>query len=207
MPVARAEQVRFEPEDPDIALMMQTGEMPFRHLQRFRHTWYVERGFTAAYSPICDGPCTTELVPGPYHLALAKDGGRAHPVGSVVLNGPSTIQGSYEDRSALRLLGGALVVGGIIGGIVMIVVSLECQDYNPDDGTCSNNVNGPLLAGGIGVIVAGAIVGGILASQRDTAHITVTPLTLPTVGALKESPMASLGAEPPPQGAALTVRF
>ena len=86
--LARPEQVRFEPEDSDIALMMQTGEMPFRHVQRFRHDWYVERGFTPAYSPICDGPCATELVPGPYHLALAKNGGRAFPVGSVVIERP-----------------------------------------------------------------------------------------------------------------------
>jgi len=206
MAVERAAQVRFEPEEPDVALMMQTGEMPFRHVQRFRHAWYVERGLAPAYSPICDGPCATELAPGPYHLALAKNGGRAFPVGSVVLNGPSMIQGSYEDRSGLRVLGGVLVVGGIIGGIVMIIVSFECQQYDTD-GTCTNDVNGPLLAGGIGVIVGGAILGGILASQRDTAHISVTPLILPTVGALKESPMAALGSGPPPQGAALTVRF
>jgi hypothetical protein len=189
--------------------MMQTGELPFRHVQRFRHAWYVERGFTPAYSPICDGPCATELAPGPYHLALSKDGGRSLPVGSVVLTGPSTIRASYEDRSAERILGAVLVVGGIIGGITMIIVSLQCQQFD-EDGSCSNAVNGPLLGGGIGVIVAGAVIGGILAAQRDTAHISVTPLTLPTVGALKESPMAALGAQPPRggvQGAALTVRF
>jgi hypothetical protein len=206
MPAARPEQVRFEPEDPDLALMMQTGELPFRHVQRFRHAWYVERGFTPAYSPICDGPCTTELAPGPYHLALSKDGGRSLPVGSVVLTGPSTIRASYVDRSAERILGGVLVVGGVIGGITMIVVSIQCQAYDSND-SCTNAVNGPLLGGGIGVIVAGAVIGGILAAQHDTAQISVTPLTLPTVGALKESPMAALGAEPPPQGAALTVRF
>jgi hypothetical protein len=209
----RPEQVRFEPDDPDLALMMQTGELPFRHVQRFRHAWYVERGFTPAYSPICDGPCATELAPGPYHLALSKDGGRSLPVGSVVLTGPSMIRASYDDRSTERILGGVLVAGGVIGGITMIILSLQCQQYSSGpygDGTCTNPLNGPLLGGGIGVLVAGAVIGGILVAHRDTAHISVTPLTLPTVGALKESPMAALGAQPPRggvQGAALTVRF
>jgi hypothetical protein len=206
----RPEQVRFEPDDPDLALMMQTGELPFRHVQRFRHAWYVERGFTPAYSPICDGACATELAPGPYHLALSKDGGRSLPVGSVVLTGPSTIRASYDDRSTERILGGVLVAAGVVGGITMIIFSLQCQNYDLSDGTCTEPLNGPLLGGGIGVLVAGAVIGGILAARRDTAHISVTPLTLPTVGALKESPMATLGAQPPRggvQGAALTVRF
>ncbi|MGO9713633.1 MAG: hypothetical protein ACLQBL_32560, partial [Polyangiaceae bacterium] len=200
-------QVRFEPADPDIALMMQTGELPYRRVHRFHRAWYVERGFTPAYSPICDTPCTTEITPGAYHLALSKDGGTARPVGTVVLNAPSTIRATYEDHSAIRTLGALLVVGGIIGGVTMIVVSVVDQSCSSSDGSCSDSVDGPMLAGGIAVIVGGAVLGGILASQHDVANISVTPLTLPTVGALKESPMAALRAEPPPQGAALTVRF
>jgi hypothetical protein len=44
--------------------------------------------------------------------------------------------------------------------------------------------------------------------MQDTAHVSVTPLTIPspTAGALKESLGAALGATPP-QGAALTYRF
>ena len=151
-------------------------------------------------------PCTTELARGEYHFALAKNGGRAIPAGAVVLNGPAAIHGSYDDRSGLRVLGGIVLVAGIIGGIVMIVASAENQTCD-SDGYCTTQLNGPLLGGGIGVIVGSAIIGTILAAQRDSAHITVMPLTLPTVGALKESPMAALGAGSAPQGAALTVKF
>jgi hypothetical protein len=198
--------VRFEPEEPELALMVRTGEMPVHQIQRFRHVWYYERGFVPVYSPVCDGSCTTELAPGEYHLALAKNGGRAIPAGAVVLNGPAAIHGSYDDRSGLRVLGGVILVAGIIGGIVMIVASAEDQTCD-SNGYCTTQLNGPLLGGGIGVIVGSAIIGTILAAQRDSAHITVMPLTLPTVGALKESPMAALGAGPAPQGAALTVKF
>jgi hypothetical protein len=201
------EPVRYEPEDPDVALMMRSGEMPYRTVQRFRHVYYVERGFAPVYAPICEGPCNTQLAPGVYHLALSKDGGRAIPVGEVVLNGPSAIRATYEDRSGTRVLGDVIGLGGVIGGIVMIVVSVDSQTCDANGDYCQTNVNGPLLAGGIGVLVGGAIIGGILASQRDTAAISVTPLTAPSVGSTKETPMAAIGAGPPPQGAALTVRF
>jgi hypothetical protein len=203
----RLEQVRFEPDDPDLALMVRTGEVPFRHVQRFRHVWYYERGFAPVYSPACEGPCTTELAAGTYHLALSKDGGRAVPAGGAVVNGPSTIHATYDDRRGIRIVGGIVLVGGIIGGVVMIVASVTGQSQTCDGyGDCTTQVNAPLLVGGIGVVVASAVVGTILASQRDSAHIMVTPLTMPTVGALKESPMAAIGAAPA-QGAALTVRF
>jgi hypothetical protein len=206
VPARRGDPIRYEPEDQDVALMMVTGEVPFRRVQRFRRAYYVERGFAPAYSPICEGPCTTELAPGEYHLGLSKDGGRTIPAGTVVLNGPASIRSYYEDHSGERLLGGILVVGGIIGGIVMIVASVNGQTCD-NDGSCETNVNGPLLGGGIATIIGGAIIGGILVSQRDTARISVTPLTMPSVGTLKESPMAALNAEPPPQGMALSVRF
>jgi hypothetical protein len=205
----RGETTRYETDDADVALMMKTGEMPYRHVERFRRVWYVERGFAPAYSPICEGPCTTALVPGEYHLALSKAGGRSVPAGSVVLNGPSTIRGYYEDHSAERILGGVLVVGGIVGGIIMIVVSAQGQTCDTESGECTTSVNGPLLAGGIGTIIGGSIIGGILAAQRDTARIMVTPLGMVGIGpgAQKESPMAALNAEPPPQGLAFGVKF
>ncbi len=203
--MGRLDAHRFEPETPDLTLLMVTGEMPVNDVQYFRRFTYYERGFAPVYSPICEGPCATELRAGRYHLALSKGGGKAVPAGSVILNGPSTIHGSYDDNSAVRVAGGIVMAGGIVGGIVMIVASAGHQTCY-DDGTCTGHVSGGLLAGGIGAIVGGVVVGGILVAQRDTAHITVTPLTLPSVGALKESPMAAFGAAPT-QGAALTVRF
>jgi hypothetical protein len=205
-PPPRMDQVRFEPEDPDLALMVRTGETPFQHVQRFRHVWYYERGFAPVYSPVCEGPCTTQLAPGIYHLAIAREGGHPVPAAVVALNGPSAIHGYYEDRSGTRVLGGVILVAGIVGGIVMIVASADTQRCDGYD-YCTTNVNGGLLAGGIAVVVGSAILGSVLASQRDTAHVSVTPLSLPSVGALKESPVAALGAVSQPQGASVTVRF
>ena len=74
-------QVRFEPEKPDLALMMRTGELPYSHVTRFASsmydTRYYERGFVPLYSQICAGPCATDLAPGQYELAILEE--RASP--------------------------------------------------------------------------------------------------------------------------------
>jgi hypothetical protein len=192
---SQLDAMRFEPEEPELALMIKSGEMPYRNLQRFRYTWYYERGVVALYAPICDGPCATQLVQGAYHVALSKRGGKPVPAGIAVVDGPSTLRASYEDHSGERLFGGITFAAGVTGGIVMTVAGVT---HSPTDG--------PLLAGGIGVFLGGAILGTIFASKTDAAHVTVTPLTLPAVGR-RESPIAAFGGAAMPQGASVTVTF
>jgi hypothetical protein len=200
------EQVRFEPDEPELTLMMQTGERPVSRIQRFRHAWYYEHGVAPSYSPICEGPCDTRLVPGAYRLALSRDGGTPVSAGVVAVEGPSTITATYEDHSGARVFGGLIIVGGLIGGVAMIVSSADHQMC--DSNACSTDLNGSLLGGGIAVVLGSVIIGSLLASEQDAAHVTVTPLTLPVIGARKEAPtVAALGALPPPQGAALKVSF
>ena len=189
------DSVLFEPEGSELTLMIQSGEMPYRNIQRFRHTWYYERGVVALYTPICDGPCATQLVEGAYHLALSKKGGKPVPAGVVVVDGPSALRASYEDHGGARMVGGIIFLGGVVGGGVMIVAAFT---HGPTDD--------PLLAGGVGVFVGSAILGTILASQRDAAHIRVTPLSLPVVGQ-RDLHAATFGRAPAPQGAAVMVTF
>jgi hypothetical protein len=208
-PAAPAE-VRFEPETPDLALLRQTGERSYRHVTRFASVQYdiryYERRVESQYAQVCAGPCTTELVPGEYALAISKNGRSPVPAEAVRLDGPSTVQASYDDRRGLRILGGVILAVGVGGGVSLIVVSAATQTCN--GGGCSSNFNGTIFGASIGIIAAAAIAGTLLASMEDTAHVSVTPLTIPSpmVGALKESLGAALGAAPP-QGAALTYRF
>lgn len=195
------ESVHFEPDEPELTLLVQRGQTPYRSLQRFRYTWYYERGVAALYAPVCDGPCTTQLAQGAYHFALSRDGGKVVPAGVVVVDGPSTLRATYEDHRGGRTLGGIIFAGGVVGGGVMVVA-----------GVAHSGTDGPLLASGIGVFLAGVIVGTIFASQSDSAHVTVTPLALPSVGQ-RESYIAALASAPAtaapaaPQGAAVTVTF
>jgi hypothetical protein len=182
---------------------------PYRHVMRFASVQYdiryYERGVVSHYAQVCAGPCTTDMVPGEYALAISKNGRSPVPVEAVHLDGPSTVQASYDDRRGLRILGGVVLAVGVGGGVSLIIVSAATQSCN--GGGCNSNFNGTVLGASIGIILGAAIAGTLLATIPDTAHVSVTPLTIPSpVGALKESLGGALGAAPP-EGAALTYRF
>jgi hypothetical protein len=145
-------------------------------------------------------------------VALAKGDGRAVPTAEpLVVEGPTTVRGSYVDHSGLRLAGWLIGLGGAVGGVVMIIASANGPTVCDDAGYCHTQVDGGLLAGGIGVVVATGIVGSILALQRDEAHITVEPLRLAPgggpAGASRDAPFAARVASAPAEGAALTLSF
>ena len=190
-----------------------SGAMPVERIHRWHRGWWggyaVGYGWAPTYSPVCDQACATSFAPGPHQLALSKNGGPVVPVyGPAIINGPSLIRGSYSDRSGLRVAGWVVGITGLVGGIVMIAASARDETQCDADGFCSRHetANAPLLVGGIGVLLASGIVGGVLASQRDEAHISIEPLRLSSFGALRES-LAAMGAETHPAGAALALHF
>jgi hypothetical protein len=128
--------------------------------------------------------------------------------GPAYINGPSLIRGSYVDRSGLRTAGWIIGISGLVGGIVMIAASAHEEDVCDIDGYCYSHetADAPLLVGGIGVLLASGIVGGVLASQHDEARLSIEPLRLSSYGRLRES-LAALGAEAHPEGAALALHF
>ncbi len=200
--------VRFEPDEPDVTLLRMSDSMPVERVSRYDYErWY------SLYSPVCDGPCTTHLAPGAYRLALAK-GGRIVPArGPVVVDGPATLRAEYIDRTALRTTGLVIGVAGTIGGFIMVVASAQNGAVCDVNGICVSRgmTNVPLLAVGVSVLVASAVVGSILTFQHDGARITVEPLVLPTQGtregaASALASLASLGAAQP-QGGAVALHF
>jgi hypothetical protein len=204
-------EVRFEPDEPDLTLLSMSGAAPVERFHPYRHWWggRYSYGWAPMYSPVCDQACATRFAPGPYHLALSKNGGPPVPAyGPAVIRGPSLIRGSYADRSGVRAAGWVVGIGGLVGGIVMIAASAQDEQRCDPDGYCYRHetANTPLLVGGIAVLVVSGIVGGVLAAQRDEARISVEPLRLSSYGALRES-SAALGAEVLPQGAALALHF
>lgn len=194
-------------------LLSLSGEAPFETIGWYgrgwyRRGWYGQFGWTPVYSAVCDQPCTTRLAPGGYHLALAKYGGPAVPAPEpIVISGPSTIHGDYTDRSGLRTASWIVGVAGAVGGLLLVVASAQSENVCDAYGDCYTHetASGPLLAAGVGVLLASAIVSTVLVFQRDEAHITVEPLTLPSSRATGRSPLADLGGVARPQGAALSL--
>ena len=207
-PPGRSESVQFQPESADVSLLARSGSVPVAQLTRFRRAWYYERGFVAAYAPLCDGPCTLSLPPGEHHLALSKDGGRAVPAEPVYITGPSTLHAEYSDHSAMRAAGIVIGLAGITAGIVMFAEAVGTRQVCDASGCyAADKVNGGLVVGGIVTILVSSIVGSALALQRDSAFITVTPLGMSPTARARESGDVLAGAFGPPQGAGLTARF
>jgi hypothetical protein len=206
-PTGPTEEVRFDPAEPGLTLMIRTGEVPVASLRRYRYVWYYERGLEPVYTPVCEGPCATRVSPGEYHVALSKDGGRPVPAGVVPLREPATLRGDFVDHSALRVTGTVVGLAGLVGGIAMIIAGVGSEQIcNANDCYSQDRLDGGLVGGGIGVIVVSAVVGSVLALQRDEARVRISPLRLGAgaPGALgREAPMAA-GA---PQGLGLTARF
>ena len=209
-------EVRFEPDDASVRLLMQSGEMPFERVAIVHHGWWGPRGYyygygvAPVYSPLCEGPCTLRLAPGHYQWALAKPGGPIVPAaGGNLIGGPATLHADYVDRSGLRTAGVVVGVAGVLSGIIMIAESYqdvqECDGY----GYCyrHSKVNDPLLFGGIGVLIGSAIVSAVLVTQRDEARISVTPLRVLGMGSPRESGPYATSLRAQPQGAAVRVSF
>jgi len=196
--------VRYEPDEGGVALLVRDGGIPYvRHwgYRRFRH-W----ALMPSYSTACQGTCDAKFMPGTYDLALEK-GFRVAAAEPVTIARPSILRSHYTDRSAERVAGVVLGIGGVIAGSVMIFASVRrdtavCDAY----GYCyvHDTVDGPLLAGGIGVVIGSAIVGSILAWQRDEAHFSVFPLN---VSALEPREGVRFTAQALPQGAGVRVAF
>lgn len=210
-------EVRFEPDDPAVQLLTLSGETPVEQVAYVHRGWWHPHGYyygygvAHVYAPLCSGPCTLRLMPGHYHWALARSDGTIVPVpGPSLINGPSALQAHYEDKSGLRTTGAVVGLAGAVGGIIMILESFSdervCDDYS---GYCyeHSRVNGPLFAGGIGVLLGSAIVSAVLVSQRDEARVSVTPLKLLSIGSSRELgyPTATLRAQP--QGAGVAISF
>ncbi len=197
-PAKAPSELRFEPNDPDVGLLNRTGAVPVGPAG-----WdYYERRYAPLYSPVCEGPCTTRVAPGAYRFALVK-GGRVVPASeAVVLAGPANLRGQYVDRSGLRAAGLAIGIVGAVGGFVMIVASARSSEVCDASGFCTFNetADGPLLGAGIAVLLGSAILGSILTFQRDAAHITVEPLSLPSARGPREAPLLALGTSQPRSG-------
>jgi len=200
--------VRFEPEGERTSLLMLSHVVPVFHYGYYGYYGYgyggPYQGYARAYERVCQGRCTVRFAPGTYDLALEKEGHVARAAAPVVVRQPSVLHGEYVDRSGVRVAGVILGIGGLIGGTVMMIASVTRHNVcTPYYCYYHDDVDGPLLAGGIALAVGSAIAGSVMASQHDEAVFTITPFR---VSALSPGERAGL-SQALPQGAAIAVRF
>jgi hypothetical protein len=199
-------EIKFEPHDDETSLLIMSHETPVYRLGYYGYGyWGPYRSVARSYTPVCRGACSARFAPGAYELALEKHGRIARSPGRVLIGESSVVHGEYIDRSGVRLGGLVIGIGGVIAGTVMMVVSVHRNDIC-DGAYCyyHNDVDGPLLAGGIAVVIGSAIAGSIMAWQRDEAVFTVLPLRVSSLYGT-EGGAATLRSQP--QGAVVSVKF
>jgi hypothetical protein len=195
--------VRFEPDEDGVALLVRNGVAPY--VRHWRHRRFRHWALMPSYSTACLGTCDARFMPGTYDLALEK-GFRIAAAEPLTLTHPAILRGHYTDRSGLRVAGVVLGIGGVIAGSIMIFESVHREGICDRSGYCyfNDTVDAPLLASGIGVVIGSVIAGSILAWQRDEARFTVFPLT---VSALMPREGARFAAQALPEGAGVRVAF
>jgi hypothetical protein len=97
-------------------------------------------GSIYAYDRICTAPCEASMPAGSYEMALSQRGGavRGAPA-PVAFQGESTLQGSFESRMGLRMLGLGIAIAGGAGGIYLMSSATSTHQSCTSYGTASGS--------------------------------------------------------------------
>jgi hypothetical protein len=147
-----------------------------------------------AYEQICSAPCTADMRKGTHKLALSRSDGKPLGVEELVtIDGPATMNGTYESFSGMRTAGWLLVLGG---AVTMVVGPLAALKDCGDDFLCDDFDEGVAIA----MVAAGGvamITGFIFAFKSDKATVTVQP------GVSAARSHRNVAHEPSPRGTPL----
>jgi len=199
-PRGRGVDVHVVANEDDVQLLIRTGQGEVEGAAWGYHGAVAYEGVARDYAIVCTAPCDAQLPPGLQRLALSHHGGRTVEADDPVeLRGPSTLRAQYESRQGVRIAGYVVGIGSFAAGLVLIFTNLPTC---PPQQSC--NFPSAFWAGAV-VIIAGGILGSILAGVGDHAALQLVPtgtsrmLKLPGVG----EPVA----DGPVDGAGLGLRF
>lgn len=162
-----------------------------------------------SYARICTAPCDATMPAGQYNLALSRGGGPPVETGNMTgFQGPATLNGHYTSFAALRATGVVITIAGLVGGLYLSITAIHNCDGNPDP-NCEQ-VDKTRFFTGVGVLLGGAIIGGILSSKSDEADIQVVPavtsgIRIPRTSWVAEQPAGPFGGTIP--GVTVQARF
>jgi len=141
-------------------------------------------GVIAAYDRICTAPCEASMPSGSYEMALSQHGstprGTSDPV---VVRGESTLQGSFESRMGIRLVGLGIAIAGGIGGIWLTSTAAsshqECETSTLTGSTyCHDKLDFDATRALLGTAIATAsVTTGVMMMIfiKDKSIISVSP--------------------------------
>lgn len=195
----RGVDTHFVATEDDVQLLIRSGQGEVEGVGFGYHGTVAYEGVARDYAIVCTAPCDTQLPPGLQRLALSHHGGRAIEADNPVqLQGPTTLWGDYQSMLGVRIAGYVVGFGSLATGIILIATNLpQCPPTGCQFPTA-------FWVGGV-VIIAGGILGSILAGVSDRASIQVVgmgvsrPVKLPGLGGEM--------AEAPADGGGLGLKF
>jgi len=142
--------------------------------------WLAHRQADPLSRTLCMGPCQAKLEPGVYRLGLSTGSRDAvwHE-GAFDIKQDSAWSGTYKSRRGSRIGGGVILGGGLLAAIPLIIAGANQQkvcDSVMDLGeSCEDagvsGVGKGMMAAGLIVGVASAVIGIALMSRKDQATI------------------------------------
>ncbi len=170
-PGPRGVPLHVESDQDDVALLVRTGQVE-------GEAWGFRGAVAMAardYAVLCTAPCDTQVPVGVHRLALSEHGGHVvEAEDPIEVGGPSTLRAHYESRIGIRVAGYVVGVASAVTGIVLIATSYN-GNCNPSTSNCQQFNTGQLVAGFV-TLVAGGIVGGVMASIGDKANLQLVPM-------------------------------
>ena len=155
-----------------------------------------EDGEVPTFQSLCTAPCSPQLAPGTYRLALSNGGKPVVTPRVSIPATPSTIHGTYTSRSGLHYAG---IIAMVVGPLASLPLMLDgARAHGRSDGE---------IWAGTGVLL-GSLLGGLIliALGEDSAKIEVLPgvagLPLPAPGT-----RVAEGAIGPGDATGLTLRL
>jgi hypothetical protein len=155
------------------------------------------------YSASCLAPCDLELPAGDYFVALSRIGGQAYEQAAPVsLRGATTIEGTYESHSGMRVTGIVLLstlvpIGSVIALVGATASTSTCTiDSNGGPQQCTTG-GGDMDVVALGLVALGfglALGIGFVLRHDDTAvQVVQATGSLAVHGVPSERPVAANG--------------
>lgn len=142
--------------------------------------WLAHRQADPLSRTLCMGPCQAKLEPGVYRLGLSTGSRDAvwHE-GAFDIKQDSAWSGTYKSRRGSRIGGGVILGGGLLAAIPLIIAGANqqkaCDSVMDLPESCEDagvsGVGKGMMATGLIVGVASAVIGIALMSRKDQATI------------------------------------
>ena len=126
------------------------------------------------YQFLCAAPCKRSVAAAAYDVALVAPSGTLLDGRVVDLPpGPSTLRAAHHSNAGGRTLGWVILVASVAGGLGLASTGFFQTSQRCGAAGCEDKItpNGAMLAGGLGLVAVGSLLGLLLIHRHDSAQL------------------------------------